>query len=108
MTTIVALPGMAERSWTEFEKLVRIQGWRMAMPKADVDWVLADLEPRFFALPLDGSFQIDRPYRCIGAIDAVLSKMREINRELLTEVLNQMFRLECELWLAKFGREPTP
>jgi len=100
MGEVVEFPRIERNRWRQFAgELKRLK------PGHDdaIDWVVADMEPRWELIGASGSFQT--PANNPEA-NRIAQEMSEFSSGVIERARIQMFHLEFELYMAKFGGPP--
>ena len=106
---VIQFPGADERGWLQLETIFRRQ--LAAESWADqslIDWVCADMKPRYFDLPLQFRGGSDCSPDCWPHVQAAVGEVEGYVRHLMAAVWGEMLSLEILLYRAKFGDEPPP
>jgi hypothetical protein len=103
VSNVIQFPAADERAWTEVSRGIR-DGLSPPMDRQVIDWVLADLKPRFMKITLsfDHSVQF-LPAGCEVILQEAAQAFRQFLDEYTNQWLLQMVLLEAELYAAKSG-----
>jgi len=107
MSNIITLPVGTERQWrTEVEPKLRAEFVTQGMPSAMVEWIFEDFRPRFATVFQDSGFEHSVPAACAPVVQEIVDRISENNSRHMFRVVQEMLKLEAELYKAKFEGGP--
>jgi hypothetical protein len=109
MSEILHFPTLQERSWPEMEREIRSGLSRLNAPHRMVDWIIADMKPRFLEGQNVGRVSVEVEPQCLAAVRTLFEQLRAFYKKFCVDMFGQLLLLEAELYQAKLlAPEPSP
>lgn len=100
MSNVIQFPAADERTWTELSRGLR-EALSPNIGQQAVDWILADLKPRFMKITQSFSYSAQCPPGCEITLQEMARAIEGFVKENTNQWLLQMVMLEAELYGAK-------
>jgi hypothetical protein len=104
---VIQFPSGDEQKWSELETTFRRLLAKSGAEQSLIDWVCADIKPRYFGLPLQFSNESDCPPDCWPHVQAAVGAVQGYVHHLTAAMWGEMISLEILLYRAKFGDGST-
>jgi hypothetical protein len=102
VSNVIQSPTADERAWTELSRGLR-EALSPNVAQEVIDWILADLKPRFMKITLPFNYSFQCPPGCELILQEAGKAFERFLHEYSNQWLLQMVQLEGELWASKSG-----
>jgi hypothetical protein len=110
MAEALQFPDFTERSWPENAAAVRAAALASGWSPSAANWICDDLKPRFKTALVGIREKLSALEQAQEGVSEqsrqFANQTAEIYREAIKQFWGQLFVMEFELWLAKFGQWP--